>query len=94
MANHILSASLQQFHQLSIAPSTKRTYGTCANAFLHFCDQYHIPLYSASSLTLQYFCAHLAQHITYKTIKVFLASIRLVHLEQGHPDPTHDDALS
>jgi len=51
------------------------------------------PPYPASSLTLQYFCAHLAQHVTYKTIKVYLAGIRLEHLEQGHPDPTHDEPL-
>ncbi len=50
-------------------------------AFRAFCRKRRIP---ASELTLRYFCAHLSKRVTYQTIKVYLAGIRLLHLE----DPT------
>jgi len=47
----------------------------------------------ASSLTLQYSYAHGSQSVSYKTIKIYLAAIRLHHIEHSMPDPTTDDLL-
>ena len=47
----------------------------------------------ATSLTLQYFCADKSQSISYHTLKVYLAAIRLMHIEHGLPDPTVDQTL-
>ena len=61
--------------------------------FQSFCHQYNLTALPASCLTLQYFCVHEAQHISDKTIKVYLAAIRLRHIEHGFHDPTTDNLL-
>lgn len=58
-----------------------------------FCRKRGIPLLPASELTLRYFCTHLSKKVSYQTIKVYLAGIRLLHLEHGLLDPTRDAPL-
>ena len=65
-------------------PACLQTYTTGINSYLQFCSQFNIASYPASSLTLLFFCTHLAQHISYKSIKAYLAGICLAHLELGH----------
>ena len=93
MANPTLFTSLQQFIHLSVAPATRQTYNSGVNSFLQFCYRFNITPYPASSLTLQFFCADLAQRVSYKTLKVYLAGIRLTHLERGYSDPTSNEPL-
>ena len=76
-----------------MATSTRRTYRSGISAFRTFCRERGIPLLPASELTLRYFCAHLSQSVTYATIKVYLAGIRLLHLEHGFTDPMKDRPL-
>ena len=57
------------------------------------CARFNIQLLPASSFTLQYFRADIAQHVSYKTLKVYLADIRLLHIEHGFPYPTDDNLL-
>ena len=59
-------------------------------ALHQICAQHTIP---ASPLTLRYFCCYMAHQVSYKTIKVYLAGIRLEHLERGFEDPTKDELL-
>ena len=77
----------------NVAPSTRRTYKTKVCSYLLFCDQFTIPPFPASSLTLRYFCSYIASHVSHKTIKVYLSGIQLEHLERGHHDPTDDKLL-
>ena len=58
-----------------------------------FANQFNIQQFPATSLTLRYFCTSIAQRVSYKTIKVYLAGIRLEHLERGLHDPTDDKLL-
>jgi len=81
MADPNLHSTLQHFIYLGVAPSTRLTYQSGTSSFLKFCTIYSIPPYPTSTLTLQFFCAHFALHVSYKTIKVYLAGIRLAHLE-------------
>ena len=60
---------------------------------MSFCSRFNITPLPATPLTLQYFCADKSQSISYKTLKVYLAAIRLMHIEQGFPDPTMDQTL-
>lgn len=77
-----------------MAPSTCQTYQAGVRSYLQFCSQFNIaPFPASSSLTLRYFCTHIAHRISYKTIKVYLSGIRLEHLERGHNDPTDDELL-
>ena len=54
---------------------------------------YAVAAFPASPLTLHYFCCYVADQVSYKTIKVYLAGIRLEHLERGFEDPTKDELL-
>ena len=46
------------------------------------------PPFPASSLTLEYFCVHVSQHVSCKTLKVYLSGIRLADIERGTADPS------
>ena len=93
MAHPVLDRLLIQYQSLGVAPSTRRTYQAGVRSYLLFCDQFTIPPFPASPLTLRYFCSHIAGHVSHKTIKVYLSGIRLEHLEHGHLDPTDDELL-
>ena len=91
MADYFLTASLRQFICLGVAQSMQQAYTSRMNSYLHFYSQFDIVLHPASSLTLQFICTHLTQHI-YKSIKASLARIHLV-LDLGHLDPTSSEPL-
>ena len=93
MADPVLHRSLLQCRYSGVAPSTRRTYQSGLNAFNKFCHAFGIPPSPASSLTLEYFCVHVSQHVSYKTLKVYLSGIRLAHIEQGLADPTESASL-
>ena len=78
---------------LGVAPSTRRTYQAGITRFQHFCASYQLTTLPASPLTLRYFCAHLSTSIRHSTIKLYLSAIRLYHIENNYPDPTHDALL-
>ena len=93
MANAQLHTRLLQCRYHGVAPSTRRTYQSGLKAFITFCARFNISPLPTSSLTLQYFCAEISQTISYKTLKVYLAAIRLLHIEHDLPDPTDDSLL-
>ena len=68
-------------------------YESGIKAYYKFCEKFKIQPLPASSLTLQFFCVHNSCYASYKTLKVYLAAIRLRHLEQGLNDPTNDHLL-
>ena len=78
---------------MGVAPSTRRTYKAGVAAFLSFCQQRRIAPLPASELTLRYFCTHLSSSLSAQTIKVYLAAIRLLHIENSLQDPTKDKPL-
>ena len=75
-----------------IASSTRRTYSSAQRKFLEFChwsQSVHpngSPL-PASEWTLMLFASHLSNTIKASSIKVYLAAIRSLHLENGFPNP-------
>ena len=81
------------YQSLGVAASTRRTYQAEVKALHQFWAHYATVAFPASSLTLQYFCCYMACQVSYKTIKVYLAGIRLEHLERGFADPTKDELL-
>ena len=92
-SDSVLTAHLLRLEAAGVATSTRRTYRSGISAFRTFCRERGIPLLPASELTLRYFCAHLSQSVTYATIKVYLAGIRLLHIEHGFTDPMKDKPL-
>ena len=93
MAHSNLHVRLLQCRYHGIAESTQQTYRSGLRKFESFCSQYTFTPAPASSLKLQYFCAYESQSVSYKTIKVYLAAIRLHHIENNIPDPTDDNLL-
>ena len=90
MANPSIHNRLMQLRYHGVAESTHRTYQSGLIAYTSFCFRFNINPLPATSLTLQYFCADKSQSISYQTLKVYLAAIRLMHIE---PDPTMDQTL-
>ena len=76
-----------------VAPSTRRTYHVGVTSYLAFCHKYGINPLPASELTLRYFCTELSRSLSHSTIKVYLAGIRLFHIENNCPDPTKEAPL-
>ena len=93
MAYSDLHDRLLQCRYHGIAESTRRTYQSGLKKFESFCGQHAFTPAPASSLTLQYFCAYESQSVSHKTIKVYLAAIRLHHIENNMLDPTDDNLL-
>ena len=62
-------------------------------SYLAFCRKYGINPLPASELTLRYFCTELSRSLSHSTIKVYLAGIRLFHIENNCPDPTKEAPL-
>ena len=90
MANTNLHRRLLQCHHHGVVLSTRCTYQSGLHAFISFCARFNISPIPESSATLQYFCADISQHVSYKMVKVYLSGTRLMH---GLPDPTDDDLL-
>ena len=76
-----------------VAASTRQTYRAGITSYLAFCSKYSINPLPASELTLRYFCAELSNSVSYATIKVYLAGIRLFHIENNFPDPIKEAPL-
>ena len=94
LADPVLDRLLHEYQSLGVAPLIYCTYRAGVRSYQQFCNQFNIQQFPATSLTLRYFCTSIAQRVSYKTIKVYLAGIRLEHLERGLHDPTGDKLAS
>lgn len=75
-----------------IASTTRRTYSTAQKRFIDFCYRTNQLSPSgfpcpASEWTLMLFATHLAGSIHANSIKVYLAGVRSLHIEQGFRNP-------
>ena len=93
MADPILEGLLSHYQSLGVAQSTCRTYQDGVRALQQLCTHYAIADFPASPLTLRYFCCYMVSRVLYKTIKVYLAGIRLEHLERDLKDLMKDELL-
>ena len=78
-----------------LAGTTRRTSSTTQRRFLDFCywsrrlNENGSPL-PASEWTLMTFAAHLSSTLKAESIKVYLAGVRLLHLEDGLANPLNN----
>jgi len=75
------------------AKSTHWTYQSGLTAYLSFCSSFDISPIPATILTPQYFYADTSQYVSYKSLKIYLAFICLMHIEEDLADPTTDESL-
>ena len=80
---------------LAIAPSTKWMYIADFKQFNKFCTLIKVkPTLPIPPKRLQLFAAYLADSVSHKTIKVYIAGLRLGHILRGLPDPTQNPVLA
>lgn len=86
------SSTMQAAHYIfqSIATSTRRTYSSGERHFMRFCLFNNLissenPFLPARESTLIHFVTHLANSLSYGTIKVYLAAVNNLHIEFGCP---------
>lgn len=72
----------------SLAPSTRAGYRSAVNNLARFCEEMRFPLqFPISSETICLWMAHVADKLTYSTIRVYLHGIATTHVELGHESP-------
>ena len=73
---------------MGLAESTQRTYKSGKDRYLKFCLQAGMRSVPTCEQVLCGFVAHLAnEHLKYRTIKVYLAAVRHLHISVAQPNP-------
>lgn len=82
-----MDADVAGYQEAAIAASSKKTYKTGQHHFLRFCRMMRVPPLPVSENNLARFSAFMARTVGYRTIRVYLAGIRMLHLQHGFADP-------
>ena len=81
-----------RYFDSGIAPSTARTYRAGIKKYKELCEQLQASPTPTSEQLLCRFCTALANSSTsHNTIKVYLAAVRQLHLQQGYRMPALDN---
>ena len=88
-----LECCLTFLQSQAIANSTRRTYSAGIRRYTTFCTSKQWQSFPATESTLRYFAAYLANQVSYKTIKLYMAGIRFAHIENSLTDPFQDAPL-
>lgn len=86
-----LDTDVRKYRQAAFSDNTKSTYRCQMKKYLDFCTQYMYQPVPASSQTICRYIAFLAQSLRPASIKQYLNSIRLLHLENGFSNPLEGD---
>ena len=71
-----------------VRPTTARTYNTAQSRFLSFCDSIQALPIPCSENTLLLYVAYLSKEgLKASSVRVYLAAIRALHIEEGHGNP-------
>ena len=82
-----MAARLTFLQSQAIADSTRRSYQAGIRRYSNFCTSRRWPGFPATETTLRFFAAYLADQVSFKTIKLYMAGIRFAHTENSLPDP-------
>ena len=61
--------------------------------YITFCTSWQWQGFPATESTLRYFAAFLGDQVSYRTVKLYMASIHFFHIENNLPDPFQDAPL-
>ena len=75
----------------AFAASTSRTYSAHQVAYLDFCSKSGISPVPISQADLGRYIAYLSRRLTFNSIRQYLNIVRLLHLENGHPNPLNNN---
>ena len=83
-----LSQTAEHLVRSGVRPSTRRLYDSAQKQYLQFCDNYGLLSLPASEQTLLMYIAHLyIRNLKSSTIKVYMSSVRSLHIEAGFDNP-------
>lgn len=75
--------------------STSRTYASAQNTYKKFCSLYKLVPFPASESTLLRFVAYLSPTVSHRSIHVYLAAVRSLHIVHGlDPPPTSSPRIA
>lgn len=83
----ILDTRVNLLRSSVLADSTKRTYSSYLQPYLHFCNSKGIPLVPITPVNLARFIALLSYKLSFNSIRNYLSEVRLLHLEAGFANP-------
>ena len=79
---------MERCFSAGIANSTNGVYSAGISRYQATCNQFSIPTTPASEDTLRKFVTYLAlNHVSVNIIKVYLAGVRQLHIQEGLPPP-------
>ena len=82
-----LDREVAHYRGQALAPSTRKTYRSQLKSYLDFCSGLGYRPVPGSPSTLARYLAFLARRLKASSIRVYLAAVRLIHLEAGLPNP-------
>ena len=86
-----LDEEIQFLRSNHLAASTRRTYATHERSYRAFCELIGCDVVPATPVTIARYVAYLARTKCFSTIKQYTNIIRLLHLENGFPNPMENN---
>lgn len=83
----VLDTRVNLLRSSVLADSTKKTYSSYLQPYLHFCNSKGIPLVPITPVNLARFIALLSYKLSFNSIRNYLSVVRLLHLEAGFANP-------
>jgi len=74
-----LDVSIRKYLAASLSESTKRVYRCQLRSYLSFCNNYGYQPAPASATTVMRYVAHLAQRLSYRSIRQYLVIVQAIH---------------
>ena len=80
---------MKQYESSALAPSSRHVYQEGLRHYRHFCKNSGLKAYPVSKDTLKFFITFLAEQMSFKTLKLYLAAVKLNNIELEYKDNVH-----
>ena len=80
---------MKQYESAALAPLSRHVYQVGLRHYRHFCKTSNRKPYPAFQDTLKFFITYLAEKVSFKTLKLYLAAVNLNNIELGYKDKVH-----
>ena len=84
-----LVKTMKAYQKASLAKPSRRTYRVGLRHYEKFCKSFRYPQFPLSQLTLRLFVTHLANTVSFKSIKLYLSAVKFKAVELGFRDNFH-----
>ena len=86
-----LDLEVSYYRSCMLAESTKKSYNSQRKSYLKFCNDMGYRAVPVTQDTLNRYTAFLARRLSLSSIKKYLNIIRIMHLENGFPNPLREN---